>query len=343
MNASVFDINNRLLDWYDRHARVLPWRSLPGQRPEPYHVWLSEIMLQQTTVPAVKPYFDKFLRAYPTITDLAAAPDDEVMRQWAGLGYYARARNLLKCAREVAGNHGGMFPGDYAALKSLPGIGDYTAAAIMAIAFGKRAVVVDGNVERVIARVYAIATPLPAAKKEIYAAATPVFMQSDRPGDLAQAFMDLGSSICLPKKPSCAICPLAHPCIARSDAYPVRAPKVARPKRHGLVYWLSDGQTFAIEKRHEKGLLGGMAGLPTSAWVKHEDALPSSMPGTADTGLRVRHVFTHFELVLHIYAGPLPAAANRQRVSAIKDAGMPSLFVKAANLMKGFGQVGQKA
>lgn len=342
MNARAFTINERLLAWYDRHARVLPWRSPPGRRADPYHVWLSEIMLQQTTVPAVKPYFEKFLNAYPTVGHLAAADDATVMRQWAGLGYYARARNLLKCAHAVAGVHGGVFPADHAALKALPGIGDYTAAAILAIAFNKPAVVVDGNVERVVARLYAISTPLPAAKKEMHAAATPIFMGSERPGDLAQAFMDLGSSICLPKKPVCGLCPVYTECEARSDTYPVRAVKTAKPKRHGYVYWLGDGTFFGVEQRPEKGLLGGMAGLPTSGWVETGLPLPVPMADTVDTGLNVRHVFTHFELVLHIRTGALPAGMARHMVAEAQQAGMPTLFLKVAKSMKAFGQVGQK-
>jgi len=327
-------MDNALLHWYDRHRRVLPWRAGPGEKPDPYRVWLSEIMLQQTTVPAVKAYYETFTTRYPHVGDLAAAPDEEVMRLWAGLGYYSRARNLLKGARAVTALHGGVFPADEAALKSLPGIGDYTAAAIVAIAFNQPAVVVGGNVERVIARVYAIETPLPAGKKPIRAAAAPVFLNTDRPGDLAQAFMDLGSAICLPKNPKCVLCPLNPVCIARSDAYPRRAPKAARPRRHGIVYWLTDDQgRVAIETRPAKGLLGGMAGLPTSDWVDADAPLPAPLPGTVDTGRQIKHVFTHFELVLHIYAGRSDGPGQCP-AAAIGQAGLPSVFLKAARLMK---------
>ncbi len=310
-----------LLAWYDRHARKLPWRVGPQQRargvkPDPYRVWLSEIMLQQTTVTAVKPYFDAFLRRWPDVAALAGAPREVVMKAWAGLGYYARARNLHACATAVARDHGGRFPETAAGLKALPGIGDYTAAAVAAIAFDEPVAVVDGNIERVIARLLAIDTPLPAAKKAIRTrqqALTP----ERRAGDYAQALMDLGAAICTPTKPACALCPLNATCVAHArgeeEAYPVRGEKSMRPTRYGAAYVAvrADGAVL-LRQRPDKGLLGGMAEVPGTEWTRDAGGpKPSAhapiaadwhrLPGT------VIHVFTHFRLELNVYCAAAPA------------------------------------
>ena len=270
-----YDDAEGLLDWYDQHARLLPWRVSPqaraaGERPDPYRVWLSEIMLQQTTVAAVKSYYDRFTALWPTVSDLAAAEDAQVMGEWAGLGYYARARNLLKCARVVAHDHGGRFPTQREALLALPGIGPYTAAAISAIAFDAPEVVVDGNVERVMARRFDIRTPLPAAKPELTEAAARLTPKS-RPGDYAQAVMDLGATICTPRNPACGICPWRAPCAARTVGnqadLPFKTPKKAKPTRLGIAYVArrTDG-AWLLERRPDNGLLGGMLGWPGSDW-----------------------------------------------------------------------------
>ncbi|MEM8740200.1 MAG: A/G-specific adenine glycosylase [Pseudomonadota bacterium] len=297
-----------LLGWYDRHARVLPWRVAPAARaagvmPDPYRVWLSEIMLQQTTVAAAAPYFDRFTALWPRVEDLAAALDAQVMAEWAGLGYYARARNLLACARAVAAD-GGRFPTSEDGLRALPGIGPYTAAAIAAIAFDRPAVVVDGNVERVMARFHAEATPLPAAKRRLTALAaghTP----TDRPGDYAQAVMDLGATICTPRRPACGICPVMEPCAARreglAEQLPAKAPKTPKPVRQGTAYLACDpsGRIF-LERRPNRGLLGGMLGLPGTEWS--EDPPAPALPFAADWTVagQVRHTFTHFHLLLTV-------------------------------------------
>lgn len=333
----------RLLAWYDAHARDLPWRSPPGTPPpDPYRVWLSEVMLQQTTVASVKGYFAAFTARWPTVAALAAAPDAEVMQAWAGLGYYARARNLLACARAVVADHGGRFPESEAALRTLPGIGAYTAAAIAAIAFGRPATVVDGNVERVIARLHALTAPLPGAKPELHglaAARTPVA----RSGDYAQAVMDLGATICTPRNPDCAACPLGAGCMARRQgtptAYPVKAAKRTRPRRLGSVYWLRAGDAVLVTRRPPKGLLGGMRALPSDDWaaVQPQFAPPLAADWLALPG-RVHHVFTHFELELTVYAAalaarpqsPLPDAMAWVALAEIDRAGLPTVFAKAA-------------
>src|SRR5215470_9527816 len=300
----------RLLDWYDRHRRTLPWRAPAGERTPPYLVWLSEIMLQQTTVATVGDYFHRFVKRWPTVEALAAAPIDDVLSAWAGLGYYARARNLHACARVVAERHGGRFPEDEAALLALPGIGPYTAAAIRAIAFDQPASAVDGNVERVIARLYAIDTPLSDAKLEIQARAAKLVPQR-RAGDYAQAMMDLGATVCTPKSPRCVICPLMKSCRALklgiAEELPRRAPKADRPTRRGLAFVLArkDG-AILLRKRPAKGLLGGMDEVPSSPWREGkfmaEQAL-SEAPVPARwqilDGL-VRHTFTHFHLELTV-------------------------------------------
>jgi A/G-specific adenine glycosylase len=278
-----------LLAWYDRHARVLPWRTGPadramGQRPDPYRVWLSEVMLQQTTVAAVRDHFRRFTDRWPTVEALAAAEDAEIMAAWAGLGYYARARNLIACARAVAQDHQGRFPATREGLLTLPGIGPYTAAAIAAIAFDEPATVVDGNVERVMARLHDLHTPLPAAKPALSALAARHTPQ-DRPGDHAQAVMDLGATICTPKSPACGLCPLRGPCLARQNGtaalLPRKQPKKPQPLRHGLVYVgrRPDG-AWLLETRPPRGLLGGMLGFPGSDWSDAPaPAPPAAAPG----------------------------------------------------------------
>ncbi|WP_420959822.1 A/G-specific adenine glycosylase [Brucella sp. IR073] len=304
----------QILRWYDRHHRLLPWRVTPRERlegevPSPYRVWLSEIMLQQTTVEAVKRYFQAFVTRWPTVEALAAASDDDVMRAWAGLGYYSRARNLKKCAEIVANRMDGEFPSSVEELKALPGIGDYTAAAIAAIAFNRPAAVVDGNVERVVTRLFAISTPLPAAKPEIRAA-----MQSmtpeDRPGDFAQAMMDLGATTCTPKRPACALCPVNGDCKALRtsdpELFPVKASKKERPVRLGAAFVaVSPGGAVYLRKRAASGLLGGMAEIPCSDWTARVDGDTSA--NAAPFAARwlaagnITHVFTHFELRLAVY------------------------------------------
>ena len=300
----------RLLSWYDRHRRALPWRAPAGARTEPYRVWLSEIMLQQTTVATVGDYYRRFVERWPTVEALAAAPLDEVLSAWAGLGYYARARNLHACARAVAERHGGRFPEDEAGLRALPGVGPYTAAAIQAIAFDHKASAVDGNVERVIARLEAIETPLPDAKIEINARAAER-VPARRAGDYAQAMMDLGATVCTPRKPLCVICPLSRSCRALklgiAETLPRRAAKLAKPTRRGLAFVLGrkDGAVL-LRKRPEKGLLGGMDEVPSSPWregaFNPETALaqpPLPARWTLLDGL-VRHTFTHFHLELSV-------------------------------------------
>jgi len=320
------DPTNALLAWYAVDKRALPWRYGPGERPDPYRVWLSEIMLQQTIVAAVKPYFEAFTSAWPTVEALAAAEDAEVMRAWAGLGYYARARNLLACARAVAAS-GGRFPEDEAALRRLPGIGAYTAAAVAAIAFGRRAVVVDGNVERVTARLFAVGEPLPAAKprlRELVDQLTP----QESAGDFAQATMDLGATICTPRSPACGRCPVSAWCAARAEgrpeAYPVKRAKAAKPRREWTGYWLQRGGEVLLERRPPKGLLGGMMALPTA---------PPAPAEWRELG-QVGHVFTHFSLTMTVVAAEGDAAAQGEwwPVARIGEAGLPTVFAKAAAL-----------
>jgi len=308
-----------LLAWYDRHRRTLPWRAKPGETPDPYRVWLSEIMLQQTTVRAVAPYFARFLARWPDVTALAAAPLDDVLKLWAGLGYYARARNLHACARAVVARHGGHFPAVEAELAALPGIGRYTAAAIAAIAFDARAVPVDGNVERVMTRLYAVETELPAAKPEIHAHAQ-ALAPPTRGGDFAQALMDLGATICTPKKPACALCPWIEPCAARArgdaERFPLKAPKREGRLRRGAAFVAVRADGFVLVRaRPPKGLLGGMTEVPTTAW-SHDFDETSALEGVP---LRakwrripgvVTHVFTHFPLELVVYVGQMPASTR---------------------------------
>ncbi|MBM3549544.1 MAG: A/G-specific adenine glycosylase [Alphaproteobacteria bacterium] len=308
-------IHDALLAWYDRHRRDLPWRALPGETADPYSVWLSEIMLQQTTVKTVRPYFEDFLKRWPTVGDLAAAELEDVLRAWAGLGYYARARNLHACARAVAAK-GGAFPSSEDELLGLPGIGAYTAAAIAAIVFDRAAMPVDGNVERVVARLFAVEEPLPRAKRRLAEIARGLTPPS-RAGDFAQAMMDLGATVCTPAKPRCILCPLAEPCRARArgiaEDLPARDAKPERPTRHGVVFFATraDGAVL-LRKRPEKGLLGGMTELPTTDWRGHAypvDEMMALAPAPAAwrtlPGL-VRHTFTHFHLELTVAASRIP-------------------------------------
>ncbi len=302
-----------LLAWYDGNRRRLPWRAAPGERADPYRVWLSEIMLQQTTVATVGPYFESFLARWPSVGDLAAAELDEVLHAWQGLGYYARARNLHRCARHVAGELDGVFPDNEADLRRLSGIGVYTAAAIVAIAFGRRAVVVDGNVERVMARVFAVREPLPGVKGKLYELAGRLTPES-RAGDHAQAVMDLGATVCTPRAPKCLLCPWKRDCAGRDEAesLPRRAPKPKRPTRRGVAFWITrpDGSVL-LRRRPEKGLLGGMIEVPSTDWVAETMPVPAKarkdsplpalnwreLPGV------VTHTFTHFHLELHVITG----------------------------------------
>ena len=304
--SDIADLRAALLAWYDAHARTLPWRAPPGSvdRADPYRVWLSEVMLQQTTVPHAAPYFERFTTRWPTVTDLAAVEDADLMAAWAGLGYYARARNLLACSRAVANDHGGVFPDTEAALLALPGVGAYTAAAVAAIAFDRPANVVDGNVERVVARLFAVETPVPAARPELKRLAA-TLVADDRPGDWAQALMDLGSGVCRPKSPLCLMCPISQWCAGRAtgepERYPVKTKKAARPHRQGVAWVLRDGAgRIALVRRPDKGLLGGMVGLPTSDWtVETPDATSPVAARWTEAGA-VEHGFTHFSLTLTV-------------------------------------------
>ena len=295
----------RLLEWYDRHARVLPWRAPPGTPPmDPYRVWLSEIMLQQTTVAAVKSYFQRFTTLWPDVRALAAADEAQVMAEWAGLGYYARARNLIACARQVAA--AGGFPDTREGLARLPGVGSYTSAAIAAIAFDRPETVVDGNVERVVARLFAVQTPLPSARRELTGLAATLTPQA-RPGDFAQAMMDLGATLCTPRNPACGICPLMEICAARVQGIapdlPRKAPKAAKPLRTGIAWVALDDHAVLLERRPGRGLLGGTLAFPSTGWDGSD--LPPPQDGDWQTVGEVRHVFTHFDLRLTVLRAPL--------------------------------------
>lgn len=339
---------NNLLAWYDRERRHLPWRSAPGMPADPYHVWLSEIMLQQTTVATVKAYFQKFLALWPTVADLAAAPLDDVLQEWAGLGYYARARNLHRCAGMIHAEFGGQFPAHEAELRTLPGIGDYTAAAIAAIAFNERAVVVDGNIERVVSRLNRISDALPAAKKPIKAA-TDTITPSTRPGDFAQAMMDLGAMICTPRSPKCLLCPIQTHCAAAKvgdmETYPVKKPKKAVPIRRAVSFWLMHNGDLLLERRPEKGLLGGMPGLFSTPWVERNNFpepdewhahAPLDMEWTLLDGI-AKHTFTHFHLETRVVLAVSPTRLNMENgfwypVKSLPDAGLPTVFKKIVQL-----------
>ncbi|WP_289085293.1 A/G-specific adenine glycosylase [uncultured Sulfitobacter sp.] len=341
-----------LLEWYDVHARAMPWRVPPaaraaGVRPDPYRIWLSEVMLQQTTVATVRDYYQRFTARWPTVADLAAAADADVMGEWAGLGYYARARNLLKCARAVVADHDGHFPADHAALLKLPGIGPYTAAAVSSIAFDLPFTVLDGNVERVMARLYDIHTPLPAAKPELMTRAE-ALTPTTRPGDYAQAVMDLGATICTPKSPACGICPWRDPCLARRNGtaaeLPKKAPKKPKPIRHGTVYLgqRADG-AWLLETRPDKGLLGGMLGWPGTDWIEADGPRPADTPpASADwqpLAGEVRHTFTHFHLMLTVMHAPLPEDTVPARGHFVvrddfRPSDLPTVMRKAYDLLR---------
>jgi A/G-specific adenine glycosylase len=337
------DLAMSLLGWYDRHRRKLPWRALPGEKSAPYLVWLSEIMLQQTTVAAVKPYFEAFTVSFPDVATLAAAPVEAVMSQWAGLGYYSRARNLHACAKAVVADHAGQFPQTEAALRLLPGIGPYTAAAIAAIAFNEKVAVVDGNVERVITRLYAIETQLPAAKVEIKAR-TALLAPAERPGDFAQAMMDLGATICTPRRPVCSLCPLQPFChaaaLGRPEDFPRKAPKPERPHRRGAVFFLRRGDgALLVRTRPPRGLLGGMTEFPGTEWTSDFEiaealrAAPLSANYRKLTG-QVMHVFTHFALSLDVFVADVaaqtqpPAPCRFVAASDLAAEAFPSLMRK---------------
>ncbi len=335
-----------LLGWYDKHHRDLPWRVPPrdlaaGLRADPYRVWLSEIMLQQTTVEAVKPYFLKFIERWPTVSDLALADSDDIMKAWAGLGYYSRARNLKACAEVVENAHAGSFPDTEPGLLALPGIGPYTAAAIASIAFDRPAAVVDGNVERVFTRLAAIATPLPKAKSEIkdlVALAVPL----NRPGDFAQATMDLGATICTPRRPKCLMCPVNDECLALRqgdpELYPAKAAKVEKPLRRGAAFVaIHDGAIF-LRKREAKGLLGGMAEVPSTGWNSRMDGelVPTAAPFAAkwEVSGSISHVFTHFALELTVFRAEItekPVQNNGwwARLEDIHTEALPTVMKKA--------------
>ncbi|RUW79116.1 A/G-specific adenine glycosylase [Mesorhizobium sp. M1E.F.Ca.ET.063.01.1.1] len=342
--SESLDISARLLAWYDAHHRDLPWRVTPGAlargtRPDPYRVWLSEVMLQQTTVEAVKAYFRSFLEKWPSVEALAAAPAEDVMKAWAGLGYYSRARNLKACADLVA-RQGGRFPDTEAGLRQLPGIGAYTAAAIAAIAFDRPAAVVDGNVERVISRLYSIETPLGEAKPEIRALVEKLVPQT-RPGDFAQAMMDLGATICTPRRPRCMLCPVREDCSAilsgDPERFPVRLPKDDKPLRRGAAFVAqrSDG-AILLRKRPDKGLLGGMTEVPTTAWTARIDGAttPAAAPFPADwrRAGRIGHVFTHFALELEVFhahiKGDVPGGHFWSLAHEISGEALPTVMKK---------------
>lgn len=342
--TTVPKIAHKILRWFDQHARELPWRNPPGQPlplgdPDwPYRVWLSEIMLQQTVVATVKPYFAAFTARWPNVSALAAAVDADVMAAWAGLGYYARARNLLACARIVAAM-GGRFPDDEAELHKLPGVGAYTAAAISAFAFGKRAVVVDGNIERITTRLFAIEMPLPAARPQIRERVDEI-TPAERAGDFAQGLMDLAGAICTPKNPKCAICPILADCAgrARASAFPVKPTKLAKPERMGTAWWIEQDGKVLLVRRPTKGLLGGMLGLPGGEWYvrdSRESIIPSFAGMTKNLG-SITHIFTHFRLTLSIIAvDPKSGCASGLDgewwlINQLDEAGLPSVFAKAA-------------
>ncbi len=342
----------RLLEWYDRHRRVLPWRPLPGGCADPYRVWLSEIMLQQTGVKTVGPYFLKFVARWPDVAALGRGSLDDIMRMWAGLGYYSRARNLHACAVAVLRDHGGVFPDTEEALRSLPGIGPYTAAAIAAIAFGRRTMPVDGNIERVVSRLFAVEEPLPQAKPLVQELATTLLGtaragdEESRAGDSAQALMDLGSSICTPKKPACALCPLTNDCVGRArgdqETFPRKALKKTGALRRGAAFVVTRGDQLLVRTRPEKGLLGGMTEVPTSPWLAAQDDKTALKQAPSVRGIArwhrkaglVRHVFTHFPLELAVYTASAPARARAPEgmrwvpIATLKDEALPNVVRK---------------
>jgi A/G-specific adenine glycosylase len=342
----------QLLAWYDRHRRVLPWRSPAGQRPDPYAVWLSEIMLQQTTVKAVGPYFQKFLARWGDVAALGRASLDDVLRMWAGLGYYSRARNLHACAVAVLRDHDGVFPDTEEGLRSLPGIGPYTAAAIAAIAFDRRTMPVDGNIERVVSRLFAVEEPLPQAKPVVQKLATTLLGDisagdaKSRAGDSAQALMDLGASICTPKRPACSLCPLNEGCAARQrgdqETFPRKAPKKTGKLRRGAAFVVTRGDELLVRSRPEKGLLGGMTEVPGSEWLAAQDDEAASKQAPRLAGVTrwhrkvgvVTHVFTHFPLELVVYTAQVAARTRAPKdmrwvkVATLADEALPNVMRK---------------
>jgi A/G-specific adenine glycosylase len=341
-----------LLGWYDRHRRALPWRPFKGARADPYAVWLSEIMLQQTGVKTVGPYFEKFVARWPDVTALGRASLDDVLRMWAGLGYYSRARNLHACAVAVLRDHGSNFPDTEEGLRALPGIGPYTAAAIAAIAFDRRTMPVDGNIERVVSRLYAVEEPLPQAKPLIQQLAATLLGdisaggEKSRAGDSAQALMDLGSSICTPKKPACALCPLNDDCAARmrgdQETFPRKAPKKSGTLRLGAAFVVMRGDELLVRTRPDKGLLGGMTEVPGSDWLAGHDDKAALQQAPVLKGLTrwhrrvgvVTHVFTHFPLELVVYAAEVPARTRAPEgmrwvpIATLADEALPNVMRK---------------
>jgi A/G-specific adenine glycosylase len=353
--SSASEIESRpalLLAWYDRHRRKLPWRAPAGEQADPYRVWLSEIMLQQTTVKAVGPYFEKFVARWPDVCAMARGSLDDVLRMWAGLGYYSRARNLHACAQRVVHDHGGAFPDTEEGLRALPGIGPYTAAAIAAIAFDRRTMPVDGNIERVVARLFAVEEALPQAKPRIQELAATLLAPSragdekSRAGDSAQALMDLGASICTPKKPACELCPLNEGCLARArgdqESFPRKAPKKSGSLRRGAAFVVTRGDELLVRSRPEKGLLGGMTEVPTSDWLAGHDDRTAARQAPAVAGVArwhrkigvVSHVFTHFPLELVVYTARAAARAKPPEgmrwvpIATLKDEALPNLMRK---------------
>lgn len=338
MDAKSASVAEKLLEWYDQHRRHLPWRSPPGEMSDPYRVWVSEVMLQQTTVATVRPRFEAWVARWPTIEALAAASEADVMAAWAGLGYYARARNLRAAAARIASEG---FPRSVAGLRALPGFGAYTAAAVAAIAFAERAVVVDANVERVVARLRAIDAPLPSARPAIRAAADRLTPQA-RAGDFAQAVMDLGATICTPRRPRCLLCPVRAHCAAYAtgepDRFPVKKPRADRPQRYGTAFWLERQAHVLLVRRPAKGLLGGMRALPTGPW---EAEPPGLAAAPAETDWRtlpdtVEHGFTHFrlQLALAVGEGSGHEAGEWWPVDELAQAGLPTVFRRAAEALR---------
>jgi A/G-specific adenine glycosylase len=334
-----------LLAWYDRHRRVLPWRAPKGERSDPYRVWLSEIMLQQTTVKAVGPYFEKFVTRWPTVEALGKASLDDVLRMWAGLGYYSRARNLHACAASVTSEHGGRFPDTEEGLRSLPGVGPYTAAAIAAIAFDHPTMPVDGNIERVVSRLFAVEEELPKAKPQIQALAQRL-LPPQRSGDAAQALMDLGATICTPKKPACVLCPFTTDCVSRArsdqETFPRKAPKKTGALRRGAAFVVTRGGEVLVRTRPARGLLGGMTEVPTSDWIAGQDdaharkqapTLAGIAPWHRKVGV-VTHVFTHFPLELVVYTSQVPARTRAPEgmrwvpIATLADEALPNVMRK---------------
>jgi A/G-specific adenine glycosylase len=324
MMLSAASLTRRLLAWYDRHRRRLPWRALPGATPDPYRVWLSEVMLQQTTVATVGPYFQRFIERWPDVRALAAAPLDDVLHAWQGLGYYARARNLHRCAQVVVREHDGRFPDTEESLRVLPGVGAYTAAAIAAIAFGRKATPVDGNVQRVIARLYAIEAPLPAARASIEARAR-ALTPNRRAGDFAQALMDLGSLVCTPRAPMCALCPWRDACVARRtdtpEGFPRKGARNAKPIRYGIAFWiLDDAGAVLLRRRVDQGLLGGMMEIPSTPWRERPWTLKEACPHAPTRAAwrllpgNVDHTFSHFHLDLAVAVGRVRAGAGTEGI-----------------------------